>query len=160
MFLVHENSNEILASVGNCSIINRRYEKLLAALCGRYSGEPGVATGLESTWGILIVVSFLCIVLFPCMCQVIKHAEQVRYGNLAIRECNSTTLRPLRLEDPNNILRARLTLGGPFQKLGSNQVVRVCVEVQDSFAMGLDVPPQFISVTSSGSCNLGLLVCE
>eukprot|EP00291_Cryptomonas_curvata_P014532 CAMPEP_0172155304 /NCGR_PEP_ID=MMETSP1050-20130122/2548_1 /TAXON_ID=233186 /ORGANISM="Cryptomonas curvata, Strain CCAP979/52" /LENGTH=798 /DNA_ID=CAMNT_0012824181 /DNA_START=417 /DNA_END=2813 /DNA_ORIENTATION=+ len=153
-------SNEILASVGNCSIINSKYEKLLAGLCGGYSEVPGVATGLESTWGILIVVSFLCITLFPCMCQVIKHSEQVRYGNLAIRNCNSNlnTLVPLRQEDSNHILKARLTLGGPFQKLGSNQAVCVCVEVQDAFATGLDLPLQFISVTSSGSCSLGLLL--
>jgi hypothetical protein len=103
------------------------------------------------------VVSFLCIVLFPCMCQTIKHAEQVRYGGPAIRGCNNTTLRPL---SSNNILKAQLTLGGPFKNLLSNQVFRLCVEVQDGFAIGLDLPPQFVSVTYSRSCSLGLLVSK
>ena len=146
--VLHRQS--ILTSVGDCSGINTRYVAVLQALCG--GGEAGLATGLEGAWGLLLVVSMLWIVMLPCMCQASKHAEQVRYGRIELR-CDSEVPAAGKWE-AKEVLQARLTLDGGMGKLPSFRQERVCLEVRDELASGLDISTKLISVipeTSDGS---------
>jgi hypothetical protein len=143
------SSQEISKSVADCAGINSQYEKLREALCG--GGTPGIATGLEGTWGILFVVSLIWIPLLFCMCQAKKHTDQVRYGSSELQ----VGMPVLEMDQPatGDIVKVRILLGVPFNKTSLNKVARICMEVQDRLATGADIPPKYFKVTSPGANN-------
>ena len=61
-------------------LARRRYDAVRRALCpaGGDDDRSCVATGLEGLWAALFLVSLCWFPLALCMCQAIKHAQQVR----------------------------------------------------------------------------------
>ena len=146
-------SRGILASVGDCSDVSLRYVALRRALCGGGggAGAAGVSGGLEGAWGLLLASSLLWIALLPCMCQAGKHAEQVRHGRRELRPDGDGPLAAAAAAaagpaDAREVLRVRLTLGGPLGGLPSFRHDRLLLEVRDALSTGLEIAPGFIAV--------------
>ena len=103
----------------------------------------------------------LWIAMLPCMCQAIKHGEQVRYGYAELRGdvAEQPQAQPFPGHgDARERLQVRLTLAGPYRKIASFKHERICMEVKDGLATGLDIHPKYVTVVSAGVTASGLLV--
>jgi len=148
-----------MLSVTNCIEINSKYLEFTQALCGSNDENSGISMGLEGAWGILLLVSLLWIALSCCMCQSIKHSQQVRYGRVELAEIEQSDMSSTTsIENPNQIVKIWVLLGKPFFQCDDHEIKRVKKEVRDNIAACLDIPPKYVCVTSASPNEDGLLV--
>jgi hypothetical protein len=154
-------------AVGKCDWANQKYMELRQAMCGSYyGGESGLATGLESMWVLLFIVSLTWFPLSLCLCQAVKHSQQAQYGHRALLERSDSgfgeggppefTLQvPLADPAPGDALAAgssrpltiRMTLDGPYAGCGLEDFR---LEVIDDLATCLDIAPKRIVISVCG----------
>jgi len=176
-------------ALGSCSGITAQYEAVRRTVCpsGDSDGD-NLATGLESLWASLILISAAWFPLCVSMCQAIKHALQVRNGRVGVcppkesvsgkqqgqdkegQKPQSDIIPGLVSDDSASVVgaaagghssenaRMRLVLGGPYGRTEDYERRRVCREVHDGLASCLDFPPDWLTVTPVGCNESGFVV--